>query len=218
MGVALSLLGNNTSSLVGVAISASLLPPAVNAGICWVFAILIRSGSVKVAPENADENFNLIAGISFALTMLNIVCIWVSGILMFQIKEVAPARAKSAFWSRDIKVARAIQKGSKDVDLEVIKEGLQEAIKKERSTQRPSIAGSKTRSKRTNLTFNMNVNPVDEVAPIVDIEKYTGSSPLDDNGRFYGLSDMAHLFGLDEEDDLEESTHYRHGSKDTHHW
>ena len=30
-GVALSLLGGNTGSLVGVAISASLLPPAVNA-------------------------------------------------------------------------------------------------------------------------------------------------------------------------------------------
>ena len=33
IGVALSILGNNTSSLVGVAISASLLPPAVNTGI-----------------------------------------------------------------------------------------------------------------------------------------------------------------------------------------
>ena len=32
---ALSLLGENTSSMVGVAISASLLPPAVNAGFLW---------------------------------------------------------------------------------------------------------------------------------------------------------------------------------------
>lgn len=32
MGAALSVMGNNTSSLVGVAISASLLPPVVNAG------------------------------------------------------------------------------------------------------------------------------------------------------------------------------------------
>ena len=31
-GVALSVLGGNSGSLVGVAISASLLPPAVNAG------------------------------------------------------------------------------------------------------------------------------------------------------------------------------------------
>ena len=33
VGVALGLLGNNTSSLVGVAISASILPPSVNCGM-----------------------------------------------------------------------------------------------------------------------------------------------------------------------------------------
>ena len=33
-GVALSVLGGNTGSLVGVAISASLLPPAVNSVSC----------------------------------------------------------------------------------------------------------------------------------------------------------------------------------------
>lgn len=36
LGVAVSLLDDQTSSLVGVAISASLLPPAVNAGIIWI--------------------------------------------------------------------------------------------------------------------------------------------------------------------------------------
>jgi hypothetical protein len=35
MDVALSILEKNTLSLVGVAILASLLLPAVNAGICW---------------------------------------------------------------------------------------------------------------------------------------------------------------------------------------
>ncbi|XP_060073507.1 uncharacterized protein LOC132553292 [Ylistrum balloti] len=39
-GVALSILGGNTGSLVGVAISASLLPPAVNAGMLWASAII----------------------------------------------------------------------------------------------------------------------------------------------------------------------------------
>jgi uncharacterized hydrophobic protein (TIGR00271 family) len=47
MGVALSTLGNNTSSLVGVAISASLLPPAVNAGVCWIVALLLKIGAVE---------------------------------------------------------------------------------------------------------------------------------------------------------------------------
>ena len=37
---ALSVLGENTSSMVGVAISASLLPPAVNAGFLWSVAIM----------------------------------------------------------------------------------------------------------------------------------------------------------------------------------
>lgn len=36
LGVAVGLLDDQTSSLVGVAISASLLPPAVNSGILWI--------------------------------------------------------------------------------------------------------------------------------------------------------------------------------------
>ena len=39
-GVALSVLGGNAGSLVGVAISASLLPPAVNCGIWWALALV----------------------------------------------------------------------------------------------------------------------------------------------------------------------------------
>ena len=39
-GVAISVLGNNAASMVGVAISASLLPPAVNAGLFWASAIV----------------------------------------------------------------------------------------------------------------------------------------------------------------------------------
>ena len=39
-GVALSVLGDNTGSMVGVAISASLLPPAVNAGLFWSLALV----------------------------------------------------------------------------------------------------------------------------------------------------------------------------------
>jgi len=38
-GVALSVLGGNAGSLVGVAISASLLPPAVNAVSSMIFEI-----------------------------------------------------------------------------------------------------------------------------------------------------------------------------------
>ena len=42
VAVALGVLGGNFGSLVGVAISASLLPPAVNAGILWSSALFIN--------------------------------------------------------------------------------------------------------------------------------------------------------------------------------
>ena len=40
VGVALSVLGGNSGSMVGVAISASLLPPAVNTGLYWSMAMI----------------------------------------------------------------------------------------------------------------------------------------------------------------------------------
>mmetsp|Transcript_13621 Transcript_13621/g.29587 ORF Transcript_13621/g.29587 Transcript_13621/m.29587 type:complete len:849 (-) Transcript_13621:54-2600(-) len=45
MAVALAQLGRNTGGLTGVAISLSLLPPAVNAGLCWCTALLVHSGA-----------------------------------------------------------------------------------------------------------------------------------------------------------------------------
>jgi hypothetical protein len=223
MGVALSILGNNTSSLVGVAISASLLPPAVNAGICWAHAILIRAGRVE---NISQEDFWRIGGISFALTVVNIVCIWVSGILMFAIKEVAPSKSKSAFWARDIKVARAIQKGSQEVNLDVIKAGLQDALERDRRAKTEGTANGgapdgaasiasrfmRRRNQRqasskgaSNFSFNLATNPVDDVIPIVDTQKIglVGSTPLTDDLRYVGLEDMAALLGFDEDEEEE---------------
>ena len=48
---ALSVLGENTASMVGVAISASLLPPAVNAGLLWAAAAV-----GCVAPKDCAES------------------------------------------------------------------------------------------------------------------------------------------------------------------
>ena len=183
MGVALSILGNNTASLVGVAISASLLPPAVNSGICFAQGILIRAGAVSY-PNSDDYSFGQIGGISFLLTVVNIVCIWISGIVMFAIKEVAPTKTKSAFWARDIKVARAQKQDSKkSVDVEVIRKGLSDALEKERQKERKMkreegglpLASLRRKKKlirkasgpRTEVTFNLQVNPV----PIDDISQ-----------------------------------------------
>jgi len=82
MGVCLSILGGNTSSLVGVAISASLLPPAVNAGICLIYSLLIATGSVTSDSGDNAAYFTEIGLVSFALTAINIICIWVSGLIV----------------------------------------------------------------------------------------------------------------------------------------
>jgi len=118
VGVALSVLGNNTSSLVGVAISASLLPPAVNTGILLAMAALERTAYIDLdtatsrldlSEEEKIGHADLLngAGWSMLLTIANIACIWVAGIGMFKVKEVAPLENKSDFWATHVPNARA---------------------------------------------------------------------------------------------------------------
>jgi uncharacterized hydrophobic protein (TIGR00271 family) len=101
LGVAVSLLDDQTSSLVGVAISASLLPPAVNAGILLVaygFFETNRLGMVDAIEDDAEAINHLLsvdmydfwmgAVISLLLTVANVLLIIVSAMLMFRLKEV----------------------------------------------------------------------------------------------------------------------------------
>lgn len=76
--VALSVTGGNAGGLVGVAISASLLPPAVNAGMCWGIACISRQ----------SLRFASIGGYSLLLTLLNILAIIVVAFGVFLLKEV----------------------------------------------------------------------------------------------------------------------------------
>ena len=133
-GVALSVLGGNAGSLVGVAISASLLPPAVNAGLFWALSlVLVITGPESHAlfhgfgqetdpetnetislykPRYSDnlpmESFYL--GLtSLALTLINILCIIITGVLILKLKEVTPEKIPQKFahfWKEDIKTHR----------------------------------------------------------------------------------------------------------------
>ncbi|CAG2187316.1 unnamed protein product [Mytilus edulis] len=58
IGVALSVLGGNAGSLVGVAISASLLPPAVNAGMLWAHSLVTVIKPLELVPQIFIENQN----------------------------------------------------------------------------------------------------------------------------------------------------------------
>ncbi|CAM9508004.1 unnamed protein product [Discosporangium mesarthrocarpum] len=105
-GVALSVLSKNANSLVGVAISASLLPPAVNSGMCWGFALI---GPATKGYFVDVENFVEIGLVSLLLTLVNILSIYLAGVLLFRIKEVAPIVSGNSFWSKDMIQARKFQ-------------------------------------------------------------------------------------------------------------
>ncbi|KAH9488304.1 hypothetical protein Btru_066903 [Bulinus truncatus] len=155
-GVALSILGGKVGSLVGVAISASLLPPAVNAGLLWSNAIVVAIW--PPATVNAISDYNSINStknqtggngplhcpflvnndfipeyscdmakesatlgvISLLLTVLNIFCIIIMGIVVLKIKEVAPIKsvpsAEHDFFAEDIKIARESYQTAKGQD------------------------------------------------------------------------------------------------------
>ena len=213
MGVCLSILGGNTSSLVGVAISASLLPPAVNAGICTIHSILLKTGAVENSGDYSAYDFFEIGVISFALTALNIVCIWASGILMFQIKEVAPTTEKNAFWDRDIKVARKLNQEDKPppVDLTKIREALKNVLKKSPDEKSEELKEIKFR--RTSMPTRLDSPTVGDAFALNPRQHSLGNERLwasaiaegeneeDENIRYVGLEDMANLLGFNRDED-----------------
>ncbi|XP_017090571.2 uncharacterized protein [Drosophila bipectinata] len=117
---AIAVLGGNTGSLVGVAISASLLPPAVNAGLLWALSIgthllppnhelLVSLTKHRTYSTDLSVELLVCATVSMALTLLNIVCVWLMGVVVLRIKEVAPAvQRHHQFWRHDVRTAREV--------------------------------------------------------------------------------------------------------------
>lgn len=103
------------------------------------------------------------------------------------------------------------------MDLDVIKTGIEDALEKERknTSAQPGKEGIywakpprywNRRGQRNgsgNFTFNLQENPIDEIAPIPDF--VGGPTPLTDDIRYVGLEDMGALLGfLDDSDDEEQ--------------
>lgn len=115
------MLGNNNASLIGVAISASLLPPAVNCGMTLAFALVsslpITSNSLINNDEEtfSSKDYLLLGALSLTLTLINVCAIFVSALGMFRLKEVAPVVNKVAFWNEDVKLCRGLNKQQKKV-------------------------------------------------------------------------------------------------------
>jgi len=144
VGVAISVLGGNAGSMVGVAISASLLPPAVNTGLYWAMALIsfavddineyqkyliddqiVFENKETFKFEYADygdipQELFFRGAISFTLTMVNIVCIVIVGVFILFIKEVSPEsipQRNAAFWKKDIVLNREYEKSLHDTEM-----------------------------------------------------------------------------------------------------
>ncbi|KAH8274000.1 hypothetical protein KR044_007668 [Drosophila immigrans] len=127
-GVAVALLQGSAGPLIGVAISASLLPPVVNCGLFWSQACIWLIYPDKRIPHLKNEAMNttsaypfiytdylptefLINGIvSACLTVVNVICIFITAIIVLKIKEVsAPYTASpdlKRFWETDLRTVR----------------------------------------------------------------------------------------------------------------
>ena len=86
--VAISVTRGDMSSLVGVAISAALMPPAVNVGMMIILGIAY----------GAPIAISIGTG-SLALLVMNIILIDVAAIITFKIKKLTPIANKSATWT-----------------------------------------------------------------------------------------------------------------------
>eukprot|EP00484_Ammonia_sp_Unknown_P028189 CAMPEP_0197025448 /NCGR_PEP_ID=MMETSP1384-20130603/5784_1 /TAXON_ID=29189 /ORGANISM="Ammonia sp." /LENGTH=884 /DNA_ID=CAMNT_0042453977 /DNA_START=20 /DNA_END=2674 /DNA_ORIENTATION=+ len=94
VGVALSVVGDYMATVIGVAISASLLPPAVNCGMLWAMSLYVyvwpdRSGTNETTGELYTSVDLVVMGcISIVLTIENIILVFLASWMMFLIKDV----------------------------------------------------------------------------------------------------------------------------------
>ncbi|XP_041986538.1 uncharacterized protein LOC121738506 isoform X2 [Aricia agestis] len=149
-GVALALLQGSAGPLIGIAISASLLPPVVNCGLFWALACIwllypgVKIPHIKGEPYSGNSSYEplyhdylpiefAVNGIvSCCLTIVNVICIFITAIIFLKIKEVAAPYTSTPdlrrFWEQDIRVAReanrAQQRGEDDERTELVLEDL----------------------------------------------------------------------------------------------
>ncbi|XP_011301117.1 uncharacterized protein [Fopius arisanus] len=128
-GVAVALLQGSNGPLIGVAISASLLPPVVNCGLFWALGCIwliyrpIKMPHIKgesygdlntsykyVYTDYLPVEFFCNGIISACLTFINVMCIFITAIIVLKIKEVAAPYTSTPelrrFWEHDIRMAR----------------------------------------------------------------------------------------------------------------
>mmetsp|Transcript_3896 Transcript_3896/g.7119 ORF Transcript_3896/g.7119 Transcript_3896/m.7119 type:complete len:359 (-) Transcript_3896:29-1105(-) len=89
VGLAIGVTNAAMNALVGVALSASLLPPLVNSGMC------VTMGTIYTAASDAtgsDMHFFTMGLISTLVFLLNFFTIWTFAYLTFRLKGISPSK------------------------------------------------------------------------------------------------------------------------------
>lgn len=154
-----------------------------------MFAVLENTRLVDREPDD-DTNYWRVGSTSFGLTLMNIVCIWMAGVFTFWLKEVAPVEQKTAFWSRDLKIARQKSKGT---GADKIKDGLKAAYDLRKTynvdagDQHPSLETVNQRSSRRRVSaptsrwddaLRFDRYPTESVAPERGIQRASSEGIL----------------------------------------
>lgn len=139
--VAIAVLSENFGSLVGVAISASLLPPAVNTGLLWAYSLIhtaFRASQTEKFSRFVDDlkysdnqsiELLILGTISLCMTLTNVFCVYIVGKVLIRIKiEVAPVLSdeERQFWKHDVPIARDYNKTLNVEDGKKLREELAE--------------------------------------------------------------------------------------------
>ena len=102
IGVTLSITtSNGINSLIGVAISAALVPPVVNAGLCLSLGLLLPLFSPESAPPGVRSNLLLLSLCSFSLFLIDVLSMLVVGVLMMRLKKVGDVGGADPSWRHD---------------------------------------------------------------------------------------------------------------------
>jgi uncharacterized hydrophobic protein (TIGR00341 family) len=87
-GAALSVTQGGSLTIIGIAISAALLPPVVNSGMNVTYGLLALF--VDDIPAKNGWIWLSVAMYSFLLFVVNLVFIYITGIVFFKIKKIGP--------------------------------------------------------------------------------------------------------------------------------
>lgn len=104
-------------------------------GLLWALAIIYKifekdetryNHVVKSSlySDNQATELAVLGSISMCLTISNIICVYIMGILVLKVKEIAPLISPNyrEFWKRDIKIARDLNRSGLDTDAALMDE------------------------------------------------------------------------------------------------